>query len=69
MTTDRSRPLAVIPGRPVDPAHVPAGCAFAPRCPLADEHCTDVDPTLVADDEGRRVACWHAGVSVRVGHE
>jgi peptide/nickel transport system permease protein len=69
MTTDRSRPLAVIPGRPVDPAHVPAGCAFAPRCPLADEHCTDADPTLVADDEGRRVACWHAGVSVRVGHE
>ena len=31
----------VIPGRPVDPAHVPAGCAFAARCPLADARCRE----------------------------
>ena len=61
MHTDLHRPLAVIPGRPVLPAHVPPGCAFAPRCPLADAHCTREDPPLVADDAGRRVACWHAG--------
>jgi oligopeptide/dipeptide ABC transporter ATP-binding protein len=60
MTTDRDKPLAVIPGRPVDPARVPAGCAFAARCPLADAHCVDNDPELVSDGEGRRVACWHA---------
>ncbi|MBO0845846.1 MAG: dipeptide/oligopeptide/nickel ABC transporter permease/ATP-binding protein, partial [Nocardioides sp.] len=35
METDLDEPLAVIPGRPVDPAHVPDGCAFAARCPLA----------------------------------
>jgi peptide/nickel transport system permease protein len=61
MATDRDRPLPVIPGRPVDVANVPAGCAFAPRCPLADEQCRQADPELVADDRGRRVACWHAG--------
>jgi oligopeptide/dipeptide ABC transporter ATP-binding protein len=61
MQTDIDRPLAVIPGRPVDPAHVPAGCAYAPRCPLADERCRRDDPALVSDGAGRRVACWHAG--------
>jgi oligopeptide/dipeptide ABC transporter ATP-binding protein len=60
MGTDRNRPLAVIPGRPADPAHLPSGCAFAPRCPLADDHCRQVDPPLVSDGAGRRVACWHA---------
>jgi len=60
MHTDLDQPLAVIPGRPVDPAHVPAGCAYAPRCPLADERCRREDPALVSDGPGRRVACWHA---------
>jgi peptide/nickel transport system permease protein len=59
MRTDLDRPLAVVPGRPIDPADVGAGCAYAPRCPLADDHCRAVDPPLVSDDRGR-VACWHA---------
>jgi oligopeptide/dipeptide ABC transporter ATP-binding protein len=54
--TDLDRPLAVIPGRPVDPADVPPGCAFAPRCPLADARCRTQEPELV---DG--VACWHPG--------
>ena len=61
MQVDLDRPLAVIPGRPVDPAHQPAGCAYAARCPLADEQCRREDPPLVQDRLGRRVACWHAG--------
>ncbi len=60
MTTDRDQPLAVIPGRLPDPADRPAGCAFAPRCPLADDHCRRVEPPLVTAADGRRVACWHA---------
>jgi peptide/nickel transport system permease protein len=63
MQTDLDRPLAVIPGRPVDPADVPPGCPYAPRCPLADDHCRSEDPALVSDGAGRRVACWHAGVA------
>ena len=33
MQTDLDQPLAVIPGRPVDPANVPVGCAFAAAVP------------------------------------
>ncbi|NYJ74903.1 dipeptide/oligopeptide/nickel ABC transporter permease/ATP-binding protein [Allobranchiibius huperziae] len=54
-------PLPVIPGRPVDPGHQPVGCAYAARCPLADQRCLAEDPELVTDAAGRRVACWHAG--------
>jgi len=61
MRTDLHRELPVIPGRPVDPAHVPVGCAFAPRCPLASDRCRAEDPPLAGDAAGRRVACWHAG--------
>jgi hypothetical protein len=60
MQTSRELPLAVIPGRPADPGNLPAGCAFAPRCPFADATCAAADPALVADEAGREVACWHA---------
>jgi peptide/nickel transport system permease protein len=61
MDVDLHRPLPVIPGRPVDPGHQPAGCAYAARCPLATAQCLREDPELVADEAGRWVACWHAG--------
>ena len=64
MTTDRDRPLAVIPGRPPDPSDLPAGCPYAPRCPLATEQCRTEDPPLTAYAEGRRVACWHADLTL-----
>jgi oligopeptide/dipeptide ABC transporter ATP-binding protein len=60
MRTDQAKPLAVIPGRAPDPAHVPSGCAFAPRCPLATDRCRTDEPPLETDGTGRRVACWHA---------
>ena len=68
MRTDLHRPLTVIPGHPVAPAHVPTGCAFAPRCPLADARCTREEPVPTADEEGRRVACWHSGEPITDGH-
>jgi oligopeptide/dipeptide ABC transporter ATP-binding protein len=58
MTTDLDAPLPTIPGRPVEPADVPAGCAFAPRCPLADDRCRAEDPELAPTADGQ-VACWH----------
>ena len=63
MATDLAEPLATIPGRPVDPADVPPGCAYADRCPLADARCRAEDPAPVAhsgDSPGHLVACWHA---------
>jgi peptide/nickel transport system permease protein len=59
METPRDRPLAVISGRPADPANLPPGCAFAARCAFADATCLESDPVLVADDSGHEVACWH----------
>jgi len=59
METPRETPLAVIPGRPADPADLPPGCAFAARCAFATDKCRAHDPLLVTDDAGHAVACWH----------
>ncbi|WP_202869042.1 dipeptide/oligopeptide/nickel ABC transporter permease/ATP-binding protein [Kribbella antibiotica] len=60
METSLDEPLAVIPGRMPDLADVSVGCAFAARCPLADDHCRQVEPSLETSPDGSRVACWHA---------
>jgi oligopeptide/dipeptide ABC transporter ATP-binding protein len=54
LDTALDEPLAVIPGRPVDPARLPDGCAFAARCSFASDRCRTEDPVLVD-----QVACWH----------
>lgn len=59
MHTDRSRPLATIPGRPPHPAELPQGCAFAARCPFATDVCLRVDPALALSPAGGSVACHH----------
>ncbi|MFC7624279.1 ABC transporter ATP-binding protein [Microlunatus sp. GCM10028923] len=40
------RPMTGIAGTPPDLRALPPGCAFAPRCPLAEELCTRVMPEL-----------------------
>jgi peptide/nickel transport system permease protein len=59
LTIDRGQPLATIPGRPPDPREPDTGCAFAPRCPFADDHCRTERPTLDPLDVSWRAACWH----------
>jgi peptide/nickel transport system permease protein len=59
MQTDPEQPLATIPGRPPDPAAMPGGCAFAPRCPLADARCAAERPVLEPVPGGGQAACWH----------
>ncbi|MET9341113.1 dipeptide/oligopeptide/nickel ABC transporter permease/ATP-binding protein [Nonomuraea sp. NPDC003804] len=58
MTTDRSLPLASIPGRQPGPAEVGEGCAFAGRCPLATSRCVAERPPLEEHGKAHRVACW-----------
>ena len=53
------RRLPTIPGSPPLPTSRPQGCAFAPRCPLALEICTNAAPELRLVDE-RLVACHRA---------
>jgi peptide/nickel transport system ATP-binding protein len=38
--------LTGIPGSPPDLARLPAGCRFAPRCPVVEEQCLTVAPDL-----------------------
>jgi oligopeptide/dipeptide ABC transporter ATP-binding protein len=59
LETPLDEPLAVIPGRPVDPAHFPPGCAFADRCEFAEARCRSEDPALVSLGATHQVACWN----------
>jgi oligopeptide/dipeptide ABC transporter ATP-binding protein len=51
--------LPVVSGRPPDPAMLPAGCSFAPRCPAAADDCRAKEPALAEHAPGHRWACWH----------
>jgi peptide/nickel transport system ATP-binding protein len=53
---DRGR-LPAIPGAPPDPAALPAGCAFHPRCRLAEDRCRTEIPVL-SGTGGHVAACW-----------
>jgi peptide/nickel transport system ATP-binding protein len=53
--------LTEIPGMVPPLWALPAGCAFAPRCPLATDQCRAQRPPLEPHaNSTRRVACWHA---------
>ena len=63
--TDRSgqrRERIVLQGDVADPANVPNGCAFHPRCLHAQEICRTVEPQLVnlaRPEESPHFACCH----------
>jgi peptide/nickel transport system ATP-binding protein len=52
------RRLSEIPGIVPSLREPIAGCAFAPRCPLATERCVRESPTLDDHGKGHRAACW-----------
>jgi oligopeptide transport system ATP-binding protein len=56
----RADTLQSIEGLPPDLSHLPPGCAFAPRCWLADEQCWRSTPALTATGEARLSACFHS---------
>jgi oligopeptide/dipeptide ABC transporter ATP-binding protein len=49
--------LGQIPGSPPDPARLPPGCSFAPRCRQALPGCSLTDPVLEARASGVAAAC------------
>ena len=67
-------PLPAIPGSPPDPAALPAGCAFAPRCRFAEDACGEQPPALLAiaapadGDAGHLAACFvaHRGTDLGI---
>ena len=56
--------LMPIRGLMPDPAALPEGCAFHPRCPYADEQCRQCHPELQELEPGHLVRCLHAGRGV-----
>jgi oligopeptide/dipeptide ABC transporter ATP-binding protein len=47
---ERRAGTGVLPGDPPDPAAMPSGCAFHPRCTIATERCTAERPEISAAD-------------------
>jgi peptide/nickel transport system ATP-binding protein len=64
--SDKSRPLLALAGEVPNPANPPSGCAFASRCVLAIDHCTQSPaPGLVATAAGHSTACIREPERVR----
>jgi peptide/nickel transport system ATP-binding protein len=57
-------PLTAIEGQPPDLAAVPAGCAFAPRCALAEPRCAQTRPALEDVGAEHLVACLRVADTV-----
>ena len=57
---DRSTPQ-ILKGETPNPVHIPAGCRFHPRCPVAEERCKTIDPQLhtgpTMNGEDHEAAC------------
>lgn len=51
--------LHAIEGESPDPVSDLDGCSYAPRCPLADTQCTNVDPEYRTVDTGHQSACFY----------
>lgn len=53
--------LDAIKGMVPDPANLPAGCKFAPRCKFATQECEAVEPAVVCINQNHLVKCRMAG--------
>ncbi len=64
------RKLSSLPGQPPAPGKLPAGCAFAPRCPLAQQTpCRQVEPELTQHGSERQVRCHFAAAPQAIFHK
>lgn len=59
----RVRRLRTIEGVVPESSLRPRGCAFHPRCELADEYCREVEPRLETVGESHLAACHRARVT------
>ena len=50
----------ILVGETPDAAHIPTGCRFHPRCPLAFDRCRVEEPPLFDVGDGQSAACWLA---------
>jgi peptide/nickel transport system ATP-binding protein len=59
-TGETKRRLQEIPGIVPALTNLPAGCAFAPRCPFAEERCRREAPAYEEKQPGHWAACWRS---------
>ena len=52
--------LSVINGTVPDPADLPSGCPFNPRCPFTDERCRTELPELEIAENNHMVRCFYS---------
>jgi oligopeptide/dipeptide ABC transporter ATP-binding protein len=57
----RRERLTAVAGQPPDLATLPAGCAFAPRCPMAIDRCRVEAPPESSVAVGHTTRCWLNG--------
>lgn len=57
--TTRIAKVQSMAGTLPDPIHLPEGCVFHPRCPLAEQRCRQVRPESVEPFPGHQVACFN----------
>jgi oligopeptide transport system ATP-binding protein len=62
---DAKRSRIVLPGDVPSPIHPPEGCAFHPRCPIAEARCRIEAPKLAENRPGHRAACHLAGTPIQ----
>ena len=55
--------LVAIEGQPPDLANLPAGCRFAPRCPLVEPACLETVPALESVGDEHLVACFRSAAA------
>jgi len=57
----------ILEGETPDAAHVPTGCRFHPRCPVAFDRCKVEEPPLFDVGGGQAAACWLAEPGLDAG--
>jgi oligopeptide/dipeptide ABC transporter ATP-binding protein len=60
LKTNRQEPLRAIEGTVPAPGALPAGCSFAPRCPLCIPACEAAMPALITLAPGHEARCIRA---------
>jgi peptide/nickel transport system ATP-binding protein len=59
----RGKRLTTIPGAPPNLEHLPPGCAFAPRCTVAEPVCVTEMPAPRSPVPGRAARCVHVAAA------